>query len=119
MKVLTLQITKDSFDEILSGRQKEESRNIYPTTFNRYFHPASEEDEDLKFKEYDAILLINGRKKDAPRLTVEVKGRRVVILTDEKGEDIVYEENGEEYLASRIFYKLGKIISTENVTQPI
>lgn len=35
---------------------------------------------------------------------------QVVILTDDEGNDIVYENNGEEYLAAQMDYTLGKIL---------
>ena len=111
-EVLTLQITKDSFDEILSGRQKEETRNVYPNTAKRYL---VDPDNSIELRKYDYLYLINGRQKNSRRLKVEVKGVEMKVLTDEKGEDIIYEENGEEYIACRVFYKLGKIVSTENI----
>lgn len=113
MKTLTLQITADNFDLILAGKQVEETRNVYPNTAKRYLINP---EKDVDLIEYEALYLINGRRKDARRLTVEVKGQELKILTDEKGEDIIYEENGEEYLATRVFYKLGKILNTENIS---
>ena len=111
-EVLTLQITKDSFDEILSGRQKEETRNVYPNTAKRYL---VDPDNSIELRKYDYLYLINGRQKNSRRLKVEVKGVEMKVLTDEEGEDIIYEENGEEYIACRVFYKLGKIVSKENI----
>jgi len=64
---------------------------------------------------YDALVLINGRRKDAPRLTVEVKSAEFIIFTDEDGNDQVFEENGKEYLVCQVWYHLGKILSTDNV----
>ena len=64
--------------------------------------------------EYDYLYLINGRRKDAPRLKVEVASAEFVILTDEDGNDATYIENGQEYLVCQVWYHLGKVISTEN-----
>ena len=64
---------------------------------------------------YDALYLINGRRKDAPRLMVEVKNAEYVIFTDEDGNDETFEENWQEYLVSHVWYHLGKILSNENI----
>ena len=45
-----------------------------------------------------------------PYIIVEVKVAEAVILTDENGNDIVYEHQGEEYLAAQMDYTLGKIL---------
>lgn len=45
-----------------------------------------------------------------PYIIVEVKNAEAVILTDDDGNDIVYEYNGEEYLAAQMDYTLGKIL---------
>ncbi len=39
-----------------------------------------------------------------------MKAAEAVILTDENGNDIVYEHQGEEYLAAQMDYTLGKIL---------
>ena len=43
-------------------------------------------------------------------MIVEVKSAEAVILTDDKGDDIVYEYQGEEYLAAQMNYTLGKVL---------
>ena len=43
-------------------------------------------------------------------MIVEVKNAEASILTDENDEDIVYEHQGEEYLAAQIDYALGKVL---------
>lgn len=129
MKVLTLQIDKECFLDILNGRQNIEHRYVYPSNVTRYvyfkhdgkiYKKQSEIPDDDKEIEvlpihYDALYLINGRRKDAPRLTVEVKSEEYVIFTDEEGNDLIFEENGKTYLVCQVWYHLGKVISTENV----
>ena len=110
MNVLTLQITKDSFQAILKGEQDVEHRYVYPSNVARYVYfkhdgkkykrqediPDDDKDVEVLPVEYDALYLINGRRKDAPRLTVEVKSAEFIIFTDEDGNDQVFEENGKE-----------------------
>lgn len=129
MKVLTLQIDKKCFLDILNGKQDVEHRYVYPSNVTRYvyfkhdgkiYKKQSEIPDDDKEIEvlpihYDALYLINGRRKDAPRLTVEVKSEEYVIFTDEEGNDLIFEENGKTYLVCQVWYHLGKVISTENV----
>lgn len=130
MKKLTLQIDKECFNNILNGTQDVEHRYVYPSNAKKYVHfvadgvvcaKESEVPEDAKVVEcvpnkYDALYLINGRRKDAPRLLVEVKDAEFVVFQDEEtGEDLYYEENGEEYLVCQVWYHLGKVLQTENV----
>lgn len=121
MDKLTLQIDKTCFQAILKGEQKLERRYIYPTNAKRYVVENEKIGENGETEivvtpvHYDALYLINGRRKDAPRLTVQVTNAEFVVLTDENGEDLVYQENGEEYLICQIWYHLGEIISTENI----
>ena len=70
----------------------------------------SEKAKAYKIK-YDAIKLLTGAYTGKrPYIIVEVKNAEAVILTDENGNDIVYEYQGEEYLAAQIDYTLGKIL---------
>ncbi|WP_304237234.1 MULTISPECIES: hypothetical protein [Phocaeicola] len=129
MKVLTLQINKECFQDILNGKQDVEHRYVYPSNVKKYVYfrhkgidytrqediPDDGENIEVVPVKYDALYLINGRRKDAPRLTVEVKSAEYVIFTDEEGNDLVRVENGVEYLISQVWYHLGKVISTENV----
>ena len=60
---------------------------------------------------YDAIKFLTGEYKGKrPYMIVEVKNAEASILTDENDEDIVYEHQGEEYLAAQIDYTLGKVL---------
>ena len=101
MNALTLQIKKDSFQSILKGEQDIEHRYVYPSNVTRYVYfehdgkrykrqediPNDDKDVDVVPIKYDALVLINGRRKDAPRLTVEVKSAEFIIFTDEDGND--------------------------------
>lgn len=116
MSRLALQITRPCFVDILEGRQTVESRYVYPRNAKKYVDEIEHPDGsvEVKPKHYDMLWLINGHRKDAPRLEVEVVSEEFIILTDEDGNDLTFEENGVEYLASMVEYHLGKILSTEN-----
>lgn len=124
MNVLTLSIKQKYFDEILAGKKTHEYREIRPTNAKKYItylcsgkeYKADEElpeegEIELKPIKYDAIKLLTGEYKGKrPYIIIEVKDAEAVILTDENGEDIVYEQNGEEYLAAQMDYTLGKVL---------
>lgn len=124
MKILTLSIKQKYFDEILTGKKKHEYREIRPTNARRYIKyvcGGKEYDADAELPEdgevelkpikYDAIKLLTGAYSGKrPYIIVEVKKAEVVIFTDDKGEDIVYTYNGEEYLAAQMDYTLGEVI---------
>lgn len=121
IKKLTLQIDRPCFKTILSGEQKIEHRNIYPNNASRYVIQEDTTDENgepittVTPVHYDALYLINGRRKDAPRMLVEIKDAEFVVLTDEDGNDLTYTENGIEYYVCQLWYHLGKILATENL----
>lgn len=130
MKVLTLQIRKENFQTILSGEQKVEHRFVYPSNMFRYVYVKDEfgnvytKDgdaipEDVRIEvlpvEYDALYLINGRRKDAPRLTVRVEKAEIVQLVNEQGEPLKEMIDGEPWYLQQVHYHLGEVISTENV----
>ena len=119
MKRLTLQIDKPCFKAILQGKQKIEHRYIYPSNANRYVTQTDLEDGgvDVKCVPYDELYLINGRRKDAPRLTVAVERAEFVVMTDENDIELTFEENGEEYYVCQVWYYLGKVLNTENVPE--
>jgi len=62
--MLTLQINRRWFDLIRSGVKTEEYRAIKPFNDSRLAHT------------HDQVLFINGYRKDAPRLIMELKGVR-------------------------------------------
>lgn len=126
MKILTLSIKQKFFDEILAGKKTQEFREIRPTNSSKYIRyilngkeyksvddmPDSEEgDFDVAPIQYDAIKFLTGEYKGKrPYAIVEIKNAEMQIFTDENGDDIVYEYNGEEYLAAQMVYDLGRVI---------
>lgn len=123
MKRLTLQIDRPCFKAILQGKQRVEHRYIYPSNASRYVIQKDEEDEngepvlDVECIKYDVLYLINGRRKDAPRLTVAVDHAEFVVMTTEDGKDLTFEENGEEFYVCQVWYYLGDVLGTENVPE--
>lgn len=117
MKTLTLQITRDSFCNILDGQQQKEHRYIYPSTASRYIlqHDNGDGTCDVELLHYDSLRLINGRRKDAPRLLVEVTGADIIEYTDENGNIARAKDKlGMEYYVYGICYQLGRVIGSEN-----
>jgi len=99
----------------LNGVQKVEHRYIYPGNAKRYVtQTETPEGLDVRPVPYEELLLINGRRKTAPRLVVKVKRASFVVFTDEEGNDITFTENGEEWLVCQVWYYLGEVVSHEN-----
>ena len=108
MNILTLSIKQKYFDEILVGKKTHEYREIRPTNAKKYItylcdgkeYKADDElpeegEIELKPIKYDAIKLLTGAYTGKrPYIIVEVKVAEAVILTDENGNDIVYEHQG-------------------------
>ena len=67
-KILYLNLYKKWFLQILSGKKKEEYRNLTPYWTKRLL------DEDGKPKKYDFIVFRNGYNKNAPEMKVEFLG---------------------------------------------
>lgn len=122
MKNLTLQITKKCFYDILNGKQKVEHRFVYKSNAKRLVKENELPNGDIEVLpvDYDALYLINGRRKNAPRLTVEVTKAEFVVFTDEEGNDRTYiEDDGEEYYVCQVWYHLGKVIDYENIDESL
>lgn len=127
-KVLTLQIDRECFEAIRRGEQKIEHRYIYPRNVRQYVYfecdgKSYQQQDDIPDNgknitilpvKYDALYLINGRRKDAPRMMIEVEKAEFYILTDEEGKDLTFMQNGIEYYASQVWYHLGNVVFTEN-----
>lgn len=125
MNILTLSIRKKYFDEILAGTKKTETREVRPNNFKRYCRylhkgveyvdvndiPDDNEDVAIVPVKYDALKLLTGEYKGKrPYMIVEVKGADTFFLTDENGEDISYEADGQIYMMTEVDYYLGNII---------
>jgi len=117
-KNLTLSIKQEYFDQIKDGTKTFEEREIRPNNVERYclvddegFVLENEKGEPVT-RPYDTITFLTGAYKGTrPRIVVEVKDSNVIIMTDENGNDIVYEHQGDEYTACIIRYELGKVLS--------
>ena len=83
MRVLTLNIKKIYFDEIMSGAKKIEYRELKQTTLNKYTY-LDESDGKRYLRRYDAIRFFVGYHKDRESALVQVK-------------DITYNEGIVEY----------------------
>lgn len=83
MKVLTLNIKKIYFDEIISGTKTIEYRELKQTTLNKYTY-LDESDGKRYLRRYDALRLFVGYNKDRESALVQVK-------------DITYNEGIVEY----------------------
>lgn len=130
MKVLSLSIKQKYFEDIVAGIKKDEFREIRPNNAAKYVYykadgkeykdgvDIQEDAQDVEVLpiQYDALKLITGEYKGKrPFIIIEVKDSEVQFLTDECDNDIVYEYEGEEYLASQIRYGLGTIIEKFDV----
>lgn len=123
MDKLKLRIDKKTFQSVLKGDEKILRRYVYPNNAQKYVieeDKKNEKGEDITVVtpvHYDAIQLTIGRKEDAPRLTAKVVSSEFVVLTDEEGEDLTFEENGIEYYVCQVWFTLGDIIETANVSE--
>jgi hypothetical protein len=72
MKVLTLNIKKMYFDEIMSGVKNIEYRQLKQTTLNKYTY-LDESDGKRYLRRYDAIRFFVGYHKDRESALVQVK----------------------------------------------
>jgi hypothetical protein len=71
MKVLTLNIKKIYFDEIISGAKKIEYRELKQTTLNKYTY-LDETDGKRYLRRYDALRLFVSYNKDRESALVQV-----------------------------------------------
>ncbi|MBR0166705.1 MAG: DEAD/DEAH box helicase family protein [Prevotella sp.] len=92
MKVLTLNIKKIYFDEIMSGAKKIEYREMKQTTLNKYTY-LDETDGKRYLRRYDALRLFVGYNKDRESALVQVT-------------DITYNEGIVEYHLGLILEKI-------------
>lgn len=71
MKILTLNIKKVYFDQIISGEKKTEYRELKQTTLNKYTY-IDEADGKRYLRRYDALRLFVGYRKDRESALLEV-----------------------------------------------
>lgn len=110
MKILTLSIKQNYFDEIKAGKKKTERREVRPSTEKRYVI-LNEEREITDIIQYDAIKFLTGAYTGTrPSMLVEVKGAHLEEIVDENDNPIIYVENGEENQMIDIIYELGNVI---------
>ena len=69
--MLTLNIKKVYFDEIMSGEKKIEYRELKQTTLNKYTY-LDENDGKRYLRRYDALRLFVGYNKDRESALVQV-----------------------------------------------
>ena len=68
MKVLKLVLKKKWFDMILSGKKKEEYRER-----TRYWNSRFFDRDDVSWKDFDAVMFLEGYRKDRRKMLVEIK----------------------------------------------
>ncbi len=108
MNTLQLIIKGVFLDQILTGEKKIETRDIRPANAKKY---VIETPDSVTPRPYDAIEFFAGYNKNRKTAVVKVEGAEVVVLTNEEGEELIYEHEGEEYAQAIIEYKLGNILS--------
>jgi len=60
---------------------------------------------------YDTLKLITGAYAgERPFMIIEIEKAEIVIVGDENGEEIMCEEDGQQYIAADIDYYLGNIL---------
>lgn len=117
MKILTLQIKKPYLDAILSGEKTEEYREVRPKNVEKYLigNIEANSNEPIDIVQYDAIRFFNGYATNRPEVLIEIKETFIDFIVDENEEDIIYEEDGVEYLTVQMTYVLGKVIERKNI----
>lgn len=130
MKVLSLTIKQEPFNEILSGEKKEEFRELRPSMYcsrfvvyrgddDKVYKMASQVPQGVDCKpeivNYDAIKFITGEQRGSrPYMIVEITGAQIEVITNEKDEVITYEQDGMTYAMAHMVYSLGSVIEKSN-----
>lgn len=110
MKTLHLVMKKIYFEQILKGSKKNEVRELRPKSANRYIEYSTDEFGEVATpKKFDLLRLYLGYEKNRPYFDIEVKDAQIVTFVDENNNEVVYEENGVEYIQAEIEYSLGNI----------
>ena len=123
MRILKLIIKQCYFDEIIKGTKKQEFREVKPTTVKRLLqldkdgYEVEDENGNAVPIHYDALQLYVGCAKNRASALIEVKSAYCEIITDEKGEPIIYEygtdKNSEPltWVVEQVVYNLGKVLA--------
>ena len=106
MKILTLIIKQKYFDEILAGTKKNEYREIRPKNAKRYIVDVDE--DTIEAVHYDAIRFYVGYNKNRATGLFAVKNATIEVIVDDEDNEIVYEEDGKEYVMAQMNYELGQ-----------
>lgn len=115
MKILTLIIKQIYFDQIIAGKKRIETREVLPSTEKKYV-VIDEDNAITDLIKYDAIRFYVGYNKNRDTCLVEVKGASLTEYYHEKtNEPVFLTQNGIEYLRLDIVYKLGKVLSLNDI----
>ena len=129
MKILTLNLKRQYFDEILAGTKTHEYRDLFPENNDKFIRYVlngkeykvneipSEEDEPGEITpvpiKYDAIKFLTGAYKGTrPYIIVEVLSANILIPKDDQGNEIIiYDEAADiEFIMAQMDYTLGRIL---------
>lgn len=109
--IIKFTVNKSMFNDIINGQFKVFTKEIRPNTQSLYCIM----DEDGYVKEINGVMQL--RKYDAIQFvcrnesyTCEINNADIELLEDQDGNQITYEEKGEEYMAAQIVYTLGEEI---------
>lgn len=108
MAVLSLIIKEHFLAEIVKGKKKIETREIRPQNSKKYIVEVGE--NDVAPREYESIQFYAGYNKGRKEALVKIKSAEILIVEDDKGNEIPFEHDGEMYVESIIQYSLGKVI---------
>lgn len=123
LKVINLIIKQVYFDQILSGKKKQEFREIRPQNERKYVliddqgFAIEDENGNCIPVEYDAIRFFVGYNKDRDTALVKIESAYTELFVDENDVPISYEygkdENGNpiQYYAEQIVYNLGEVLN--------
>ena len=116
MKILNLKIKQRYLTAMLEGRKVQEIREIRPNNEKKYIQLDAQgfAIEDANGNSvplhYDAIMFVTHFGEDADFALIEVKAAHTEILVDNNDKVISYDYKGQDYLAERVVYDLGKIL---------
>lgn len=112
MNILRLSIKPVWLNQILSGKKKQEYRDIRPSLQKRYCeldeNGYCKKDEKGNFipRKWDAIRFFCGKQT----ALVEITGAQIVLLRNKQGKLIQHQEGEKKYIAAQMVYSLGKIL---------